>query len=89
MKGREDRKYHLRRKREYLFLFQQAIRRNTSLKKKWRPISLLNAVYKIGSAIIANRIKYVLPYLINEDQTGFMPNRFIGGNTRPIYDLIS
>ena len=39
--------------------------------KNWRPISLINVVYKIGSAAIANRIKTV-PELINEDQTGFM-----------------
>ena len=40
--------------------------------KNWRPISLLNVVYKIRSAAIANRIKTMLPELINEDQTGFM-----------------
>ena len=58
-------------------------------KKKWRPISLLNVVYKIGSACIANRLKVVLPTLINEHQTGFMANRFIGDNIRLIHDLIS
>ncbi|MCB4762184.1 MAG: hypothetical protein LGB06_08020, partial [Sulfurovum sp.] len=42
--------------------------------KNWRPISLLNVVYKIGSTCIANRLKRVLPSLINEDQTGFMAN---------------
>ena len=57
--------------------------------KNWRPISLLNVVYNIGSACIANRLKTVLPSLINEDQTGFIANRFIGGNIRLIYDLIS
>ncbi|WP_419609554.1 reverse transcriptase family protein [Thiolapillus sp.] len=57
--------------------------------KNWRPISLLNVVYKIGSTCIANRLKLVLPSLINEDQTGFMTNRFIGDNIRQIYDLIS
>ncbi|WP_419584616.1 RNA-directed DNA polymerase, partial [Thiolapillus sp.] len=61
----------------------------TIAKKNWRPISLLNVVYKIGSACIANRLKVVLPTLINEDQTGFMANRFIGDNIRLIHDLIS
>ena len=51
-------------------------------------VSLLNVVYKIGSACIANRIKTVLPKLINEDQSGFVPNRYIGDNIRLIYDLI-
>ena len=57
--------------------------------KNWRPISLINVAYKIGSACIANRLKVVLPSLINEDQTGFVANRFIGDNIRLIYDLIS
>ena len=35
--------------------------------KNWRPVSLLNVVYKIGSTCIANRLKLVLPSLINED----------------------
>jgi hypothetical protein len=56
--------------------------------KNWRPISLLNVVYKIGSSCIANRLKNVLPSLINEDQTGFMVNRYMGDNIRLIYDLI-
>ena len=56
--------------------------------KNWRPISLLNTVYKIGSSCIANRIKSVLPNLISDDQTGFMKNRFIGDNIRLIYDII-
>lgn len=56
--------------------------------KNWRPISLLNVVYKIGSAAIANRLKPVLPTLINNDQTGFIKNRYIGDNVRLIYDFI-
>ena len=44
--------------------------------KDWRPISLLNTVYKIGSGVIANRIKKVLPTLINNDQTGFIAGRY-------------
>ena len=57
--------------------------------KNWRPISLLNTVYKIGSSSIANRLKTVLPDIINEDQTGFVQNRFIGDNIRLVYDIMS
>jgi exonuclease III len=56
--------------------------------KNWRPISLLNVTYKIGSSCIANRIKTVLPSLIDEDQTGFMSGRYIGDNLRLLYDVI-
>ena len=57
--------------------------------KNWRPISLLNTVYKIGSSSIANRLKEVLPSIIDEDQTCFIRNRYIGDNIRLIYDIIS
>jgi len=55
----------------------------------WRPISLLNVSYKLASACISNRIKTVLPVIINEDQTGFVANRFIGENIRLIYDILT
>ena len=56
--------------------------------KNWRPISLLNVVYKIGSSCIANRIKNVSPELIHEDQTGFVPGRYIGDILRLLYDIM-
>ena len=56
--------------------------------KNWRPISLLNTAYKIASACIANRLKHVLPNVINECQRGFMKGRYIGENIRLIYDTI-
>ena len=56
--------------------------------KNWRPISLLNTVYKLASSCIAERIRSVLPILISNDQTGFIPGRYIGENTRLIYDIL-
>lgn len=56
--------------------------------RNWRPISLLNVSYKLASAAIANRIKTVLPILVSDDQTGFVPGRYIGENIRLIYDLL-
>ena len=56
--------------------------------KNWRPLTLLNSIYKFYSSMVANRLKLTLPSVINEDQTGFISGRFIGENTRMIYDTI-
>ena len=56
--------------------------------KNWRPLTLLNGSYKFLSSMIAERLKSILPTIINNDQTGFISNRFIGENTRLIYDTI-
>ena len=47
------------------------------LLKNWRPISLLNVDYKIATKVIANRMKNVLVSVISNDQTVFLPNRYI------------
>lgn len=57
--------------------------------KNWRPISLLNVDYKIAASAIAYRMKQVLPDIISNTQTGFLKNRFIGENTRILYDLMN
>lgn len=58
------------------------------LLKKWRPITLLNADYKVASKAIANRLKKVLGPVISNDQTGFLPNRHMGENVRLLLDVI-
>lgn len=57
--------------------------------KNWRPLTLLDLVYKIASGSIANRIKSVINKLISKDQTGFIKGRYIGENIRLIYDLMN
>ena len=56
--------------------------------KNWRPISLLNVIYKLMSSVIANRLKAVLNKLINNDQKGFISGRYIGENIRTVYDIL-
>ena len=43
--------------------------------QNWRPISLLNVDYKILTKVISKRIKNVLPSIIHENQSGFVPRR--------------
>ena len=60
-----------------------------NLLKNWRPITLLHCDYKIASKCIANRIQNFLPRLTDNDQTGFLKNRFIGENIRLVDSVIS
>jgi hypothetical protein len=61
---------------------------NREYLKNWRPISLLSVIYKLAATVIANRLKNVLCKIISESQSGFIKGRFIGENTRFIYDLM-
>ena len=49
---------------------------------------MLNTSYKLASSSIAERLKLVLPSIINEDQTGFISGRYIGENIRILYDVL-
>ena len=74
--------YQSRRDEDWLLLFLRKKKKPANLLKNLRPITLLNCDYKIAAKSIANRIKNVLPKIINNDQTGFLKNRTIGENIR-------
>lgn len=57
------------------------------LVSNWRPITLLNTDYKVLTKAIAIRLQKYLGKLIHQNQTGFMPGRFIGDNIRAIQDV--
>ena len=55
--------------------------------KNWRPITLLNVDYKICSKILAERLKIVLPSIIETDQKGFVKGRNIFDSNRMLQDI--
>ena len=56
--------------------------------ENWRPISLLNVDYKIGSKALATRLEKVLPDIINQNQCAYVKGRTIFDAIRSINDVM-
>ena len=61
---------------------------NPSSIKKFRPISLCNASYKIFSKVLSLRLKKIIPSLISPNQGGFLSGRQISDNILLVQEAI-
>ena len=82
-----DQMLHLSGRRGIISLLEK-MDKDPLLLNNWRPLSLLNADYKIYSKCLANRMQEVLPDLIHPSQTGLMKNRYLGENIIKIQELM-
>ena len=62
--------------------------KDTRVIANMRPITLLNADYKLVEKVLANRIRPTLFSIINSNQKGFMKGRHAAINIRKILDII-
>jgi exonuclease III len=56
--------------------------------KNWRPISLMNVDTKILSGMMAQRMKALIPEMVNQEQLGFVKGKLITDGTRLIRYII-
>ena len=55
----------------------------------WRPLTLLETLYKLISSTLASRLKPTLDRLLGHEQKAYVPGRFISECNRNTYDIFN
>jgi len=57
--------------------------------EEFRPISLSNVILKIITKTMANRIKQILPHIVHENKSAFLPGRLITDNSLIVFETLN
>ena len=79
---------HMLRKINYVHIVLIPKKNDPKQTSDYKPISLGNVVSIILYKVLANRLKTILPTIISEAQSTFVPNQLITDNTTVAYELL-
>ena len=79
---------HMLRKMNFTHVVLIPKKNDRLMMADYRPISLTNVVSRILSKVMANKLKLMLPNVISEAQSAFVPNFLITDNTTMAYEIL-